>query len=318
MTKAEKKTLRLEKKKLAHDEQCHLDGFFYPTRLLIAGFLSSLLMLVSLSVVFNLTTTLHATISSLASTATQTIYLSIGANAKMAKSNLGQELHDSDLTDLYEVGSTLHEKIDEFATAFYISFVFGFTISAAAFFLQLFWMVRSFKAQVMLARLGCRHVTDTTGTNRFPGRLTWEPKKKRMADVGNFLGVTVSNAVITFFLITFIFTPVVLLFAYAPLRGLLFWDYIWLKTPGILWIILAKVPEILGKDSVCKDVVINECCPYCIPSVFIHVHVSKHERPYCIPLSSSTPRRTPCFYLQHACLWVLEYRACRVAHDTWT
>ena len=246
MTKAEKKTLRLEKKKLAHDERSDADGFFYPTRLLIAGFLSSLLMLVSLSVVFNLTTTLHATISSLAATATRTIYLGIGANAKIAKAKLGQELHDSDLTDLYEVGSTLHEKIDEFATAFFTAFVFGFTISAAAFFLQLFWMVRSFKAQVMLARLGCRHVTDTTGTTRFPGRLTWNPKKKRMADVGNFLGVTVSNAVITFFLITFIFTPVVLFFAYAPLRGLLFWDYIWLKTPGILWIILAKVPEILG------------------------------------------------------------------------
>eukprot|EP00947_MAST-08B_sp_MAST-8B-sp1_P003814 g3814.t1 len=92
--------------------------------------------------------------------------------------------------------------------------------------------MRSFKKQVLAARIG---------------KTTWDFRRARMADAANYVGLTISNSIIIFFLVTFVVALVVLTFAWHITRGILFHPILWnyflvpMIAPLILNIAIKKV-----------------------------------------------------------------------------
>ena len=118
-----------------------------------------------------------------------------GKLADLARQQLGQELFDDELVSIFDIGTTLGEELSLFATAVDVSFTTGFVFAIIVFFIQTWYGMRSFKQQVLAARIGKR---------------SWDFKRAKMADAANYVGLTISNAIIIFFFVTLVITLVVL------------------------------------------------------------------------------------------------------------
>ena len=155
-----------------------------------------------------------------------------GKLSDLARQQLGQELFDDELVSIFDIGTTLGSELSKFAIAVDGSFTTGFVFSILVFIFQTWYGMRSFKKQVLAARRG---------------KMDWDPKRAKMADAANYVGLTISNAIIIFFFVTIIITLVVLAFAWHITRAIIFHPDLWknflipMIVPIVVNIILKKI-----------------------------------------------------------------------------
>eukprot|EP00947_MAST-08B_sp_MAST-8B-sp1_P003757 g3757.t1 len=220
------------------------DAFFYPTRMIIAALVSVFSMLGAFSVCFSLSVQLYDTVLGAAATAIRTAYLSVGKLADLAIANLGTEVFDRDLEPIFDIASVLGTELRSFAVAVQTSFSIAFGVSLIFFFVQTWFGLRSFKSQVLAAR---------------KGKWSWNPKRKRMGDAANYVGLTISNAIIIFFFVTFIVTIVVLIFAWGITRAIVFSWELW---RFILALVIPIIVNIIFKTVCVYRIITKQNKPY--------------------------------------------------------
>ena len=175
---------------------------------------------------------LYALVLRLAATSIQTMYLGINKITEQAKKVLGQEIFDDELLSVYDITRVLGDEMRNFALAVQGSFTFAFVLTFIIFLAQAFWMQKAFKTKVLNARRG---------------KFDFAVKKHRVADAVNYVGVTISNAVIIFLVFSIVLTLVALVFAWHVTRNILFSHYIWTRIiipmliPIIINVVLKKI-----------------------------------------------------------------------------
>jgi hypothetical protein len=150
----------------------------------------------------------------MSATAIQTTYLGVGQITKTAKKALGQEIFDDELIALYDIAEVLGVEMRGFALASEASFTFGFVIAFIVILAQMVWMAWGFRTKVLNAR---------KGSFDFSVRLS------RYADCSNYVGLTISNSFIVFFLFTVIMALLALLLAWHITRDILFSRTLWVR-----------------------------------------------------------------------------------------
>ena len=99
----------------------------------------------------------------------------------------GQRVIDSTV----DQAQYLHEEIENIADRFFISYAIGFALSVFIFVFSWIKLIFSFRSEVLAARRGV---------------WSFEPAKVRMADAANFVGISISNGLMSFIYLGFIFT----------------------------------------------------------------------------------------------------------------
>jgi Retinol binding protein receptor len=184
-------------------------AFFYPTRLVTTFVISVLATVTLFALTVNAFQNMRQGVYTMDSTAIRTVFTGVNSMESLFYNTRYQELFDSEVEWAYDQAYTLHHEFTRLSDALYYSFIIGATISLVAYTGA--WMV-------LLADFRVQSLEGRRGAWRF------DSKQIRYADASNFIGLQVSNSLLTYLLVLVLSVIVSMVFTW-PLIILTILDY---------------------------------------------------------------------------------------------
>ena len=175
----------------------HHDAFFFPQRVILSFFAAIFVLMMTFIQILSFFYGMKNSIHNAANVALETVLAGLASFVRLHHEKTGFDLFDSDGSGVIDItlddATYLHEQMENVADTFYVSYIIGFAISMVVFFYSWVQLLVSFRAKVLDARRGV---------------WSFDPDKVKLADVANFVGLSISNGLMSFIYFAFIFTVV--------------------------------------------------------------------------------------------------------------
>ena len=140
--------------------------------------------------------------------AIRTIFVGIDKLESLYFQMFGFEMFDGELYQFIEAASILQVEFETIAIELWYSMCIGCAISIIAYAISFWGLMRSFRQTALLMRRG--------------DHSTFNVKKHKLADASNFVGIQISNGIVTYFLILILATFAAFPFCCSMIRGAIF------------------------------------------------------------------------------------------------
>lgn len=183
------------------------ESFFWPQRIVIAFVLSIFIQTVLFVSAYRFQAMVTNAILRVPTTAVNTINLGLNNLVELYYQQTRQEIFDEDIDSIMDTSHTILHEFEDFADAFQLAFSLAFACAVLLYLSAWIVGLASYRTMILKARKGV---------------LSWDRKKKRLADVGNYTGIQIANGLVSYVIFHSIFTLAFLTLTSRPIRGLLF------------------------------------------------------------------------------------------------
>ena len=174
------------------------DAVFLPQRVLLSFFAAIFVLIIMFLNVLKVFIALESSVYNAGNIAITTMLSGLAAFVRFFYEKSGTDLYDADggmvIDNMLDQANEVHLIMSNIVRKIKISYVIGFVISAIFFLYTWVHLIFNFRHKVLRARRGI---------------WTFDPSKVRLADASNFTGISISNGLMSFVYITFIFAAVV-------------------------------------------------------------------------------------------------------------
>jgi Ca2+-binding EF-hand superfamily protein len=199
-------------------------AFYFPQRLLIAFAISLVTNFTLFITTWALMQGLYESILGMGTNAIRTIYVGSHKLESLYYETNGAELFDDELSDFMESARILQEEFQAIAYEVWIAMVLGCLVSFLAYLLSFWQILRSFRQKALLLRRGNKSK-----------EFTLDMQKHKIADASNYVGIQISNGIVTYFLVYILSTLMVLPFTLTIIRNLIFsWKMVQILLPIVI------------------------------------------------------------------------------------
>ena len=171
------------------------DAFFFPQRVILSFFAAIFVLMMTFVQILAVFLGLKEAIHNAANVALETVLAGLASFVRFHHEKTGLDLFDLDGARVIDItlddATYLHDQMENVANTFYVSYIVGFAVSMLVFFYSWIQLIVSFRAKVLDARRGV---------------WSFNPAKVRLADAANFVGISISNGLMSFIYFAFIFT----------------------------------------------------------------------------------------------------------------
>jgi Ca2+-binding EF-hand superfamily protein len=184
------------------------DAFYFPQRMIIAFTISIITNMTLFLTTSSVMQSVSDKVNQMGSNAIRTIFVGIDKVESLYFQMFGFEMSDGELYQFIEAASILQKEFEKLAFELWIAMFIGCAISVVAYCGSFIGLMRSFRQTALLMRRG--------------DHSTFNRKKHKLADASNYIGIQISNGIVTYFLILVIGTFAAFPFTCSMLRGAIF------------------------------------------------------------------------------------------------